>query len=745
MLNADEPLSQAKLEKLLPAWAKPKTHTRIRKTLMIIPFVLCAIALAPTGQLQFENWIPVLSSQDDSDSKAEDSKKVDGDSDSKDASVSEDVKDNVTLRLIPDQKALLGATVTTIDLEPLLQDTNLGKSGEEITVEVRRGKKDVAEVTVDGMVLTLNWKKKIKKRDILIRASVPSGEYLDTKFYVELWEPNYWKLFLTVLGGLGLFLLGMKNMSEGLQAIAGNGLRKMIGWVTDNRFLATIVGTLITMLVQSSSITTVTVVGFVNSGFMNLRQAIGVIMGANIGTTITGWVLVLKIGKYGLPIAGAAAFFYLFTKRDRVRYLAMTIMGLGLIFLGLELMKNGFSVVKDLPEFEQWFQAFSADTYLGILKCALVGCVLTFIVQSSSATLGITIGLAQLGVIEFETAAALVLGENIGTTITAWLASFGATTNAKRAAYFHCIFNVLGVLWITAIFHWYLMLIRFITTGDMNDPLTLETASAGAITFGIAATHTGFNIANTLFFLPFVGYFAKFLERVIPAKKSDLDVSHLTSLDVRMLETPSIAIEQSRNEVIHMLGNCQSMMKLMFEIEKTGSWNASTEKEIFRLEDRQDEMQIEMVQFMSSLLGAGVPNTIVDEARHQLRLIDESESISDCIASVFKSKRKLLKRELIMGDQEKKDILELHLLVSKFLDTVYKAYEENDTALLGQSVESGEEITKTCKTLAKNLLKRLPDTELSPFVSTSYSRQIGFYRRVRDHLINISEVLKGEK
>ena len=175
-------------------------------------------------------------------------------------------------------------------------------------------------------------------------------------------------------------------------------------------------------------------------------------MGANIGTTITGWVLALKIGNYGLPLLGIAAFVYLFSKRDRFRYFAMLAMGLGMVFFGLELMKNGFSIVKDLPDFEAWFKTFDAKSYVGVLKCAAVGCVLTFLVQSSSATLGITIGLAQIGVIEFETAAALVMGENIGTTITAWLASFGATTNAKRAAYFHVIFNVLGVLWITAIF-----------------------------------------------------------------------------------------------------------------------------------------------------------------------------------------------------------------------------------------------------------------------------------------------------
>ena len=234
-----------------------------------------------------------------------------------------------------------------------------------------------------------------------------------------------------VVGGLGVFLLGMKNMSEGLQAVSGDRLRKMISAVTSNRFMGVLVGLLVTCLVQSSSVTTVMVVGFVNSGIMTLMQAIGVILGANIGTTITGWILVLHIGKYGLPMLGIAAFFFLFSKKDRLRYIGMTIMGVGMVFFGLELMKNGFKPLRSHEEFSAWFHAFQATSYLGIIKCALVGCVLTMVVQSSSATLGITIGLASTGVIEFQTAAALVMGENIGTTITAWLASLGTTTGAK--------------------------------------------------------------------------------------------------------------------------------------------------------------------------------------------------------------------------------------------------------------------------------------------------------------------------
>ncbi|MCH2117985.1 MAG: Na/Pi symporter, partial [Pirellulales bacterium] len=222
------------------------------------------------------------------------------------------------------------------------------------------------------------------------------------------------KLVFTLIGGLGIFLLGMKSMSDGMQAVAGSRLRGLIGLATNNRFLATGVGVIVTCVVQSSSITTVMVVGFVNSGVMQLAQALGVIMGANIGTTITGWILVLKIGKYGLPLLGVAAIIYLFSKGDRWRFWSMAIMGIGMIFFGLELMKDACSLIKEHPSFESWFQTFQANTYLGVLGCALIGCLLTTMVQSSSATLGITISLASQGVISYPTAAALVLGENIG-------------------------------------------------------------------------------------------------------------------------------------------------------------------------------------------------------------------------------------------------------------------------------------------------------------------------------------------
>ena len=266
----------------------------------------------------------------------------------------------------------------------------------------------------------------------------------------------YLEILCKIVGGLGIFLYGMENMSGGMQKLAGKRLKKILAVLTTNRVIAVLMGLFVTMLVQSSSVSTVMTIGFVNASLLTLKQGLGVILGANIGTTITGWILVLNIGKYGLPIAGAAAIAYVFLKGDKARTRALTVMGLGMIFLGLELMSNGLKPVRSMPEFIRLFHMFNADTYFGVVKTACIGALITGIVQSSSATLGITITLALQGLIDYNTAVALVLGENVGTTVTAILATLNANANAKRAAYAHTIINITGVLWATKYSHFIL-------------------------------------------------------------------------------------------------------------------------------------------------------------------------------------------------------------------------------------------------------------------------------------------------
>ncbi|MDG2207285.1 MAG: Na/Pi cotransporter family protein [Pirellulales bacterium] len=551
-------------------------------------------------------------------------------------------------------------------------------------------------------------------------------------------------LLFKLVGGLGIFLLGMKYMSDGMQAVAGSRLRGMISLATNNRLLATGVGVVVTCVVQSSSITTVMVVGFVNSGVMQLAQALGVIMGANIGTTITGWILVLKIGKYGLPILGAAAIAYLFSKGDRWRFWSMAIMGIGMIFFGLELMKDACSLIKEHPSFESWFQSFQADDYFGVLGCALIGCLLTIMVQSSSATLGITISLASQGVISYPTAAALVLGENIGTTVTAYLASLGATTNARRAAYFHIIFNLVGVLWITAIFHWYIDLVQ----GIIGDDVTKVTMVGGKPTYDttatIAATHSIFNVTNTFLFLPFLPVFVKLLEKFVPAKAYK-EKPHLTNLDVRILDTPLLAIEQSQKEIEKMGDGCAKMMSWLKTLYEQEDRDLSLGERLQHRERVLDSVHDELAVFITSLLSGNVPHATAEEARLQLRMADEYESVSDYLANLEKFDQKLYDKELRFTKSQRNDLLELNELLQRHLDMVNDSLKHRNTDVITKLETIGKRIRDLLKTLRRKHLDALSSGNIRPQVSVAYLAALNAYARVRDHSRNIAEAVSGEK
>ncbi|MDP6635447.1 MAG: Na/Pi cotransporter family protein [Phycisphaerae bacterium] len=572
----------------------------------------------------------------------------------------------------------------------------------------------------------------------MIAAASPE---LDAAFVIEM--------FFNVIAGLGVFLLGMKYMSEGLQTIAGNRLRSMIGAATSNRFMGMGVGAGVTCLVQSSSVTTVMVVGFVTAGFMTLTQAIGVIMGANIGTTITGWILALKIGKYGLPIMGVAALVFRFANKDRLKFLAMAIMGMGMVFFGLELMKDGFKPIRGMEDFEAWFSTFQADSYPGVLKCAAVGCVLTMIVQSSSATLGITIGLATTGVIPFQTAAALVLGENIGTTITAYLASIGTTTNAKRAAYAHVIFNVIGVLWITALFRPYIHLVQQVIGIDPTASVKAvedgkEVLNFPHVTAAIAAVHTGFNVANTLLFIPFTNVLAALLTRFVPDRKFK-ETPHLTMLDANLADTPVIGIEQSRKEVNRMADTLDKMLPRLRGVVAEGVTDEKNVQKIFHKEEVLDIMQKEVTVFVTELLAGSLTHDLADEGRRIVRIADEYESAGDYVQNVLKLYLRLDQADLEFSRTDRDSILELHDEVAGYVDLVSTACRQNRPEVVTKAHSMGDGISHLARRLRNQHLAEVAENRPAPLVTVIYTDMLNAYRRVKDHAMNVAEALAGEK
>ncbi|MGH1361994.1 MAG: Na/Pi cotransporter family protein [Calditrichia bacterium] len=561
------------------------------------------------------------------------------------------------------------------------------------------------------------------------------------------------KLIFSLAGGLGIFLLGMKNMQQGLQVIAGPRIRQGINRVTSNRFLAVGIGAFVTMLVQSSSVTSVMVIGLVNSQLMALSSAIGVIMGANIGTTITGWILALKIGKYGLPLLGFSAFGWLFLKQEKARYIFLAIMGIGMVFFGLEIMKDGFKPVKDLPWFEQAFHMFEATSYLGVLKAALVGCVLTIIVQSSSATLGITIALASTGVIDFATAGALVLGENIGTTITAYLASLGADDiNAKRTAYFHIFFNVLGCAWITLIYLGIYLpalttILEFIFPGfdlTYQDPDGTFTW----VTVAISSVHSGFNIINTLLFIGFIPFFANFLEKYVNKERGSRS-DHLTHLEFKEKATPVTAIERSRQEILRTDKHVKTMLenlKLAITLKKPDKkQREEVIKLLFEREEIIDDVQKEITTFLTAILSEQISSETAKEGRSQLRLIDEYESVSDDIVDILKLYLRLRSHTIKLSKRQRTELLGLHTSVSGYFDLVHAGLVNGPSDYLNRIRLRSNEINEEVRTLRDTHWQRLSEEQVEPLVSTTYMDIANSYRRMKDHLLNIGEAIHGEE
>ena len=636
----------------------------------------------------------------------------------------------------------LGTKKNRIDLsEALANVDSLKNASVKLEIVLNTEPKVVSAKVDKNNILTFEYGE-LGESEVTIQATNTStGHTAISKMSIEVWTPNYWKMVLTVIGGLGVFLLGMKYASEGLQAIAGASLRKLIATFTENRFLAVIVGMVATILVQSSTVTTVMVVGFINSQIMTLTQGIGVIMGANIGTTTTAWIISIKIGEYGLPLMGVCAFIYIFSKTDRIKYAAMAGMGLGAVFFGLELMTQGFSILRDLPEFAQWMERFSADTTWGVLKCAAIGCVLTLVVQSSAATLGITMSLAALGIIEFPTAAALVLGENVGTTLTAVLASIGTSVNAKRAAAFHVIFNMTGVLWVTTVFITFFLPTVYWIIG------TNEAGDIKNIGAGIAMTHSLFNITNTLLFLPFSRIVAKLLIRVIPDKGREPQKQSLTNLNIRLLESSAIAIERSRIEVIRMSNGCLEMADEVKHVMQNETVDREIVEKAFYQEQVLDTLQDEIIEFMADMLSGNISHDIAENARSQLRMADELESISDYFIVIMKSNLKLRESDLMFPEQEHNEMLELHDAITSYFLLIHRAFSQRKTGmpLLTEVHSQGRNITHLAKNIRDKFLKKMSDERFDPQIVMAFNAQLNAYRRVREHAQNVAEAIVGVK
>jgi len=590
-------------------------------------------------------------------------------------------------------------------------------------------------------------------------------------------------ILLNLIGGIGIFLLGMKFLSDGLQTVAGSRLKALIGVATNNRILGVGVGLLVTGIIQSSSITTVLVVSFVDSGLMTLAQAVGVIMGANIGTTVTGWILTIKIDHYGIPIAGFAATIYVFSKRDMIRYMALGALGLGCVFMGLMFMKNAVEPIKDYPEFVAMFHSFQADSYLGVLKCALVGCILTLAVQSSSVTIGITMVLAVQGLIGFHTAAALVLGENVGTTITALLASLGANNNARRAAMFHSLFNLMGVFYITLLFQPFIYFVEW----ELRTFFGLsDLANVKNVSFGIAAVHSTFNIFNTLLFLAPCRFIAHFLENPTvtkiltnakilrkEAQQSQEMEALLTMIRNRNMDSSYIQFidmeARIQKALIYMGEQLRTEMRCLSHCIENSEKKSPEIDMIFEIENRCDRVKTRLQDVLTGFAGSEETSktTIQQRIFAYERIFDNLESTSDYIAQVAKLRLRILDNKLDLLDYQKQDLLKLNNQIYEAFEKLFRASGTMQQMTPQNRIyDAFEKLFRTSGNMQKVTPQMIKDHEKNfaaikdtirairvtfwntssgnvPILDDAYSNMLSSYRKIRDHLRSAGNAVFG--
>jgi len=435
--------------------------------------------------------------------------------------------------------------------------------------------------------------------------------------------PTIFKL----LGALGVFLFGMRVMSEGIQKVAGKRLQSILNYMTANRVAAVFTGFFITALVQSSSATTVMVVSFVNASLLNLTQAIGVIMGANIGTTVTTWIVSIigfkfKITAIALPIIGVGLPF-MFSKLKKRRDIGEILIGFGLLFLGLMFLKESVPDIKSNPEVLEFLKNYTDLGFLSFVIFVFVGAVLTVIVQSSSAAMAITVTMAYMGWIGFETAAAIVLGENIGTTVTAYLASLGTNVNARRTARAHFLFNIFGVIWIAFVFRYFTQFILKIAPWDSSMQINLP--------LNLSLFHTVFNIINTLIFIPFTIPFAKLVEKLVKPKESDLSKEYsFKYIKTGLQDTGQMNIQSAKFELNKMVELVDEMFNTFLKVfHNPDKKMGSTVEKVKGMEDLSDQMQHEITQYLAECSKEDLSGRSVININAMLRIVNELENIGD--------------------------------------------------------------------------------------------------------------------
>ena len=557
---------------------------------------------------------------------------------------------------------------------------------------------------------------------------------------------------------MGMFLYGMNLMSAGLQKAAGSKMRNLLASMTSSPFKGVMTGLGVTSVIQSSSATTVMTVGFVNAGLLTLTQAIGVIMGANIGTTVTAWLVSLlgfkaDISIFAIPLM-AVGFILSLSKRDKRRHISELIIGFSLLFLGLSLMKSSVPPLNE--ESLAFIQNWTSYGFGSVLIFMVFGTVLTLVLQSSSATMALTLIMVNMGWIPFEMGAAMVLGENIGTTITANIAAAVGNANAKRAALAHTVFNLFGVVWALILFHPFLKLVGLtITWMGLPNPLDIDHSAGIVMTpdqemaslYGISMLHTLFNVINTLILVWFIKYIVAIVTRLIKDKQhgDEEDNVKLKFIDAGPLSTAELAVGQARNEAIHL---AEITRREIDTIRR--AVNASNGKEfdtacqrLVKYEEISDRIEYEIAQFLNALPEDSISEETRTETKRMYRIIGELESLGDSGESISRILTRRNSHNQNFTEQQRE-----HL--GQILDAVDKAYSVMIDNLKAESIDQRDVDVATEVEIEINTLRdEMREAELHEMERDGAKYQASVYyldtlseiERMGDYIINVSQAL----
>ncbi len=546
---------------------------------------------------------------------------------------------------------------------------------------------------------------------------------------------------LKIAGSLGLFLYGMRVMSDGIQRTAGDGLQKVLNYMTINRFAAALTGLVVTALVQSSSATTVMVVSFVNAGLLSLTQAIGVIMGANIGTTITGWIVALigfkfSIVTIALPAIGIGLPL-VFSKKLGKQDLGEVFIGFGILFLGLDFLKGSVPDIKHHPEYLEFLSALSNWGFGSFLLFVASGALLTIIVQSSSASMAITLTMAYSGWIDYYTAAAVIIGSNIGTTVTAFLASIGANTGAKRASRAHILFNIFGAVVMMFIYSPFLRLVDMIVPG--------APAMGVGIPEHLAMFHTMFNTANTLLFIWFIPQFAKLVEKLVPENKDEFDSKyHFRYISTGIQDTAEINLMKAKLEISKMAGISEEMFIEFLELFDNPDKKLGKQvKKLKGMEDFTDQMQEQITSYLIECSTEGLNETGMRSAAAMIRIVNELESIGDSCYNLILQAERRHKKKIIIPEEALTALEPMNKTVSEFLSFIKSNLEHHfNEDQLNQALKFESKVNKQRKALRKESRKRL-QTGSDVKAELLYLDIVKHIEHIGDYSLNIAEALKS--